>query len=448
MEAKIEAAALPLDQSQIKKATQALLAYNAKKQKSGDKVLLDVDQNVFLMITVWKIPPNEQVIKINLPHSILPDTSEICLFTKDEPGLTAEQTENLYKKLLDRHGITSITEVISYKTLKTEYKPFEAKRRLLSRFALFLSDDRIRRLLPSQMGKHFYLRKKAPLSVDLKAKDLAKEINKRIHGTVLPVTNKGSCYMVRIGHTSMDASEITENVVAAAKAIADKAPQIWKSVKVLHLKTSKSIALPVFHSALQGQVGAQKKKSAENQQTLQRKKKKSKDKPKTTDQAGTKSDTSGAPEADVPKTDGVEAPAQKSKEEEEEEIPQLVPIETQPSEKKEQVVKLKLGAETQLETSSPKLRSKRKAGLSPEIPVSQPETPGEASALEKSNQRRSGRKPKVPKQEFLEKTQNKDAQQPLAKPTVAPKRLKTPKSDKKSKTPKRELRKMKVPLSL
>ncbi|ETE58551.1 Ribosomal L1 domain-containing protein 1 [Ophiophagus hannah] len=368
MEAKVEAAALPLDQSQIKKATQALLAYNAKKQESGDKVLLDVDQNVFLMITVWKIPPNEQV----------------CLFTKDEPGLTAEQTENLYKKLLDRHGITSITE------------PFEAKRRLLSRFALFLSDDRIRRLLPSQMGKHFYLRKKVPLSVDLKAKDLAKEINKRIRGT------------------------------------------IWKSVKVLHLKTSKSIALPVFHSALQGQAGAQKKKGAEHQQTLQRKKKKSKAKPKTTDQTGTKGDTSGVPEAGVPKTDRVEPPALTSKEEEEEEeIPQLVLIETQPSEEKEQP-----------ETASPKLRSKRKAGLSPEIPVSQPETPGEASALEKSNQRRSARKPKVPKQEFLEKTQNKDAQQPLAKPTVAPKRLKTPKSDKKPKTPKRELRKMKVPLSL
>uniref|UniRef100_A0A8C5S894 Ribosomal L1 domain-containing protein 1 n=1 Tax=Laticauda laticaudata TaxID=8630 RepID=A0A8C5S894_LATLA len=399
------------------------------------------------MITVWKIPPNEQVIKINLPHSILSDTSEICLFTKDEPGLTAEQTENLYKKLLDQHGITSITEVISYKTFKTEYKPFEAKRRLLSRFALFLSDDRIRRLLPSQMGKHFYLRKKAPLSVDLKAKDLAKEINKRIHGTVLPVTNKGSCYTVRIGHTSMDASEITENVVAAAKAIAVKAPQIWKSVKVLHLKTSKSIALPVFHSALQGQVGAQKKKGAENQQTLQRKKKKSKAKPKTADQMGTKSNTSGAPEADLPKTDGVEPPAQKSKEEEEE-IPQLVPIETQPSEKKEQVAKLRLGGKTQLETSSPKLCRKRKASLSPEIPVSQPETPGEASAFEKLNQRRSGRKLKVPKEEFLEKMQDKDAQQPLAKPTVAPKRLKTPKSDKKPKTPKRELRKMKVPLSL
>ncbi|XP_034286128.1 ribosomal L1 domain-containing protein 1 [Pantherophis guttatus] len=444
MEAKVEAAVLPLNQGQIKKATHALLAYNANKQKSGEKVLLDVDQNIFLMITVWKIPPNEQVIKINLPHSILPDTSEVCLFTKDEPGLTAEQTENLYKKLLDQHGITSITEVISYKTFKTEYKPFEAKCRLLNRFALFLSDDRIRRLLPSQMGKHFYRRKKAPLCVDLKAKDLAKEIHKRLHGTILPVTNKGSCYMVRIGHSSMDASEITENVIAAAKAIAIKAPQIWKSVKVLHLKTSKSIALPVFHSAFQGEAAVQKTEGAENQQTVQIKKKKRKAKPKITAQSGTKDDTNGAPEADVPKTDVVEPPTLKSKGEEEieEEIPQLVPIETQPSEKNDQVGKLKLGAKPELETGSPKLRSKRKA----EIPVSQPETPTEASALEKSNRQTPGRKCKMAKQEVSEKTQSKDAKQPLAKPTVAPKRLKAPKSD--TKPPKRDLRRMKVQLSL
>ncbi|KAL7979166.1 hypothetical protein Chor_015190 [Crotalus horridus] len=364
-EAKVEPAALlPLDQGQIKKATQALLAYNADKQKSGDKVLLDVDQNVFLMVTVWKIPPKEQVIKINLPHSILPDTSEVCLFTKDEPGLTAEQTETLYKKLLDQHGITRINEVISYKTFKTEYKPFEAKRRLLNRFALFL----------------------APLCVDLKAKDLAKEINKRIHGTILPVTNKGSCYMVRIGHTSMEASEITEN--------------IWKSVKVLHLKTSKSIALPVFHSSLHGVAAVQKKKGAGIQRTAKRKKKRSKTKPKTTDQADTKDNVSGALEADMPKTDGVEPTALESKEEEEEDIPQL------------------------------------------------PEIPGEATAIEKSNQQRPGRKSKMPKEEFLEKTQSKDALQSLAKPTVVPKRLKAPKSDKKPKTPKRELRKMKLPLSL
>lgn len=51
-------------------------------------------------------------------------------------------------------------QVISYKTLKKEYKMFEAKRRLLNSFDLFLSDDRIRRLLPSHLGKHFYEKKK------------------------------------------------------------------------------------------------------------------------------------------------------------------------------------------------------------------------------------------------------------------------------------------------
>ncbi|XP_070617203.1 ribosomal L1 domain-containing protein 1 isoform X2 [Erythrolamprus reginae] len=400
------------------------------------------------MITVWKIPPNEQVIKINLPHDILPDTSEVCLFTKDEPGLTAEQTENLYRKLLDQHGITSVTEVISYKTFKTEYKPFEAKRRLLNRFAVFLSDDRIRRLLPSQIGKHFYKRKKAPLCVDLKAKDLAKEIHKRVQGTILPVTNKGSCFMVRIGNTTMDASEITENVIAAAKTIAIKAPKIWKSVKILHLKTSKSIALPVFHSAFQGEAGVQRKEDTEKQQIVQRKRKKNKAKPKTTDQTtGTKEDTkSGDPQTDVPKADGLEPSAPKSKEEEEEEeIPQLVPIETQPSEKKDQVAKLTLDAKAEQETGSPKLRSERKA----EISVPQPETPAEPSALEKPSQQRPARKCKMVKQEeALEKTQSKGAQQPLAKSTAAPKRLKAPQSDKKPQAPKRELRKMKVRPSL
>ncbi|XP_063171218.1 ribosomal L1 domain-containing protein 1 [Candoia aspera] len=447
MEAK--AAELALDGAQIKKAVQALLAYNADQQKSGEKVLLDVDQNVFLMVTVWKIPPHEQVIKINLPHSILPAASEVCLFTKDEPGLTAEQTENLYKKLLVQHGITCVTEVISYKTLKTEYKPFEAKRRLLSRFALFLSDDRIRRLLPSHMGKHFYLRKKAPLCVNLKAKDLAKEINKRIQGTTLPVTNKGSCYVARVGHTGMEASEITENVMAAAQAISIKAPQVWKSVKLLHLKTNKSIALPVFNSAHQGDAAVPKKASG-IKQAGQGKKKKSKTKRRTVGEINTKGSTDGAPDVDKLKGDREEPSALKSKEEEEEEIPQLVPIETSPAGEKEQAAKPSLRARNELGTGSPNLRSKRKkSGPSAETPTPQPGTPGEASPLEKSKPLRPGRKCKIPKREFLEKMQTKDAQEPLAKPAVTPKRLKAPKSDKKPcKTPKRVLRKMKVPLSL
>lgn len=53
-----------------------------------------------------------------------------------------------------------LPQIIPYKVLKTEYKPYEAKRRLLGNFDLFLSDDRVRRLLPSHLGKEFYQRKK------------------------------------------------------------------------------------------------------------------------------------------------------------------------------------------------------------------------------------------------------------------------------------------------
>uniref|UniRef100_A0A8C3FB43 Ribosomal L1 domain-containing protein 1 n=2 Tax=Chrysemys picta bellii TaxID=8478 RepID=A0A8C3FB43_CHRPI len=232
---------------QVKKAVQALLAYTKTKDKT-DELLLNENENVYLMVTVWKIPPQEQVIKIPLPHGIRPETSEVCLFTKDEPELSGEQTENLYKKLLIQNGITSISQIISYKTLKKEYKPFEAKRRLLNRFDLFLADDRIRRLLPSHIGKHFYQSKKAPLSVNLKAKNLAKELNKHIQGTILPVTNKGCCYTARVGHTGMKADELLENVSVAAEVISNKLPKNWKNIKVLHLKTLKSVALPIFNS--------------------------------------------------------------------------------------------------------------------------------------------------------------------------------------------------------
>uniref|UniRef100_U3I9Q3 Ribosomal L1 domain containing 1 n=1 Tax=Anas platyrhynchos platyrhynchos TaxID=8840 RepID=U3I9Q3_ANAPP len=229
----------------VRKAVEALLAFSKSKAK-GDELLLNESDCLHLLVTVWKIPRVEQVIKIPLPHSIRTETAEICLFTKDEPNLSAEQTENLYKKLLTQNGITNVSQVISYKTLKKEYKPFEAKRRLLNRFDLFLSDDRIRRLLPSHIGKHFYERKKAPLCVNLKAKNLAKEFQKHIQGTTLPVTNKGCCYTARIGHTGMKADEIVDNIIAAAKVIDKKLPKNWKNVKVLHLKTLKSVALPIF----------------------------------------------------------------------------------------------------------------------------------------------------------------------------------------------------------
>ena len=53
-----------------------------------------------------------------------------------------------------------------------EYKQFEAKIQLSNKFDLFLADDRIIRMVPQFLGKSFYKKKKIPLQINLKAKDL------------------------------------------------------------------------------------------------------------------------------------------------------------------------------------------------------------------------------------------------------------------------------------
>ncbi|XP_061087828.1 ribosomal L1 domain-containing protein 1 isoform X1 [Conger conger] len=242
-----------LDQAQVKKAVQALQAY-LKSTSTSESLLLNESQHISLLFTLWRIPKKEQTIRIPLPHGMRTDTAEVCLFTKDEPNMTGDQTERFYKKLLTVKGVERITEVIPFKVLKTEYKPFEAKRRLLGNFDLFLADSRIYRLLPSHIGKHFYESKKAPLSVDLQSNQLARDLQRLIQGSALKVSKKGSCCMARVAHSGMTADEVVENIMAAVSTIASKLPLKGQSIKIIHLKSQSSVALPIYTSNLSHQV--------------------------------------------------------------------------------------------------------------------------------------------------------------------------------------------------
>ncbi|XP_004080172.1 ribosomal L1 domain-containing protein 1 [Oryzias latipes] len=294
-----------LDRSQVKKAVQALQAF-LKTQPSTNSLLLDEAQKISVQFTLWKIPKRAQTIRIPLPHGQRTDTDEVCLFTRDEPNMTSEQTQRFYKKLLEERGVKGISEIIPYKMLKAEYKPYEAKRRLLGNFDVFLSDDRIRRLLPSQLGKEFYKRKREPLCVDLQSKHLARDVQRVVQGTRLSVTNKGCCCLAHVGHSSMSAEEVTENVQAVFQTVLSKIRMKGPVIKAVHVKSLTSVALPVYCSDLNHLAvldALQSQKAAAKKQT---KKKPSK---------GRKQEDGTA-----------------KRKEEEEEIPQLVPIET-PSKK-------------------------------------------------------------------------------------------------------------------
>ena len=98
-----------------------------------------------------------------LPHSVLPEENEVCLFVKDlEKGLKVdhEPTVQHFKELLQDKGLPSNIKVISLRELKVEYKPFEAKTALCHKFDKFLADVRILRRIPMFLGKAFYKRKK------------------------------------------------------------------------------------------------------------------------------------------------------------------------------------------------------------------------------------------------------------------------------------------------
>ncbi|NXI19486.1 RL1D1 protein, partial [Irena cyanogastra] len=432
----------------VKKAVEALVAFSRSKTKGG-ALLLNESESVHLLLTVWKVPQFSKVIRIPLPHGIRPETTEVCLFTKDEPNLSAEQTENLYKKLLLRNGIRSVSQIISYKTLKKEYKMFEAKRRLLNSFDLFLSDDRIRRLLPSHLGKHFYEKKKAPLSVNLKAKDLAKELEKHIQGTTLPINNKGCCYTMRIGHTGMKVDEIIENILAAAKVIGNKLPKKWKNVKVLHLKTLKSVALPIFTANISNLDELDKQPSLKKNEVKKAKPKKVKKtakKPKSSQVTVTTESKAAA---------GTQEPVVKEKIEivqepgdcDDEEIPQLVPIQTTSSTDLK-----KMGSSPEKGDNSGKktktLLGKRKKSLVVDTPKSKPEVTEKCANLEMSSKGKKAKQVSKPKEAIKEKDMKKAPKKPQAKSFATPKAGKSIQSAKKSSKPRKQApRTVRVPQS-
>uniref|UniRef100_UPI00358FD528 ribosomal L1 domain-containing protein 1 isoform X2 n=1 Tax=Myxine glutinosa TaxID=7769 RepID=UPI00358FD528 len=238
-----------LDEQQVRLAVIALrehtLKDKAKAKGNSRQLLLAEEEPIRLIITPWRIPKKARSIKVWLPNQLRSETAEVCLFTKDEAA-TGEETERHYRQLLDSRGVKGITKVMAFHTLKKEYKAFEAKRKLASSFDLFLTDARIARLLPSHIGKHFYQRKKAPMSVNMKLKDLNAEIQRFVGGTRLIVSNKGSCSSVHVAHIGMSVDMVIKNVMAANASIIRRFPLGWKNVKMVHLKTKSSITLPIY----------------------------------------------------------------------------------------------------------------------------------------------------------------------------------------------------------
>ena len=78
-----------LDQGQMRKAVEALFAH-PRSRKNANGLLLNENENLFLMVILWKIPSKELRVRQALPRGVQSDLTDMLL-TQDEPNLTPER---------------------------------------------------------------------------------------------------------------------------------------------------------------------------------------------------------------------------------------------------------------------------------------------------------------------------------------------------------------------
>ncbi len=241
---------LSVPEAQIEKAVAALKAFLAgeikpktESKKSSKGSLFDTEEDFNLIFTLRKVPEKDQTkpIRIPIPHSIYgrPGAS-VCLITKDP------QTK--WESFVDENPVRNLKEVVSLAKLRNDFKAFKHRRELLSRHNLFLCDAAVVPMLPPLLGSKFFAAKKHPFPVNLAPGEFRATIAAARDSTYVHIP-RGTAVNVRIGHSDHSKAEIVANIVAALPLIAEVLPRKWRNIQAIHLKTTSSVALPLFNAA-------------------------------------------------------------------------------------------------------------------------------------------------------------------------------------------------------
>ncbi|KAF9468667.1 ribosomal protein L1p/L10e family-domain-containing protein, partial [Collybia nuda] len=232
--------------NQCKLAVEALHAHALKREKKlqESELLPGKEPNIWLNVTVKKIPPGHKFkpVKVPIVHPLVdPRTTPICLITKDP--------QREYKDLLEAQKIKFISRVVGIEKLKGKFKPFEARRMLLKENGLFLADERIVPLLPKLLGVKWFEAKKQPIPVCLKRKDLKGELERAISSTYMN-QNKGTCTSIKVGTLSQKPNQIIANIKMALPSVAKNIYGGWENIQAFHIKTNSSASLPIWSCTL------------------------------------------------------------------------------------------------------------------------------------------------------------------------------------------------------
>lgn len=248
-----------MDAKKVVESLNALRTIERKYlSKKSVKSLLDEDtaleHDVYLQFTLKKIPYDKsaQWIKIPLPHSLINENSEVCLFTGDldkkDRRFDGELTVDHYKELLANAGVTRNIDIIPLRQLRTEYTPYESKRNLCAGYDVFLGDSKVLPILHRLLGKVFFAKNKLPRRIDLSSKHLRRDIEEVLSTAELPLRGEGSASSLKVCNLAMSDADASENVLAACEMLHCRLPGGWSNIHSLHIKTAKSPSLPLHMS--------------------------------------------------------------------------------------------------------------------------------------------------------------------------------------------------------
>ncbi|EEB06375.1 U3 snoRNP-associated protein Cic1/Utp30 family protein [Schizosaccharomyces japonicus yFS275] len=229
------------------------LAAERKAKASPEKpnLLEDEDEpsaeSVWVQFSTMKFVASSRKLKpyvIPVKHAIFPAGAEVCLLVKDP--------QRKFKDLVTEAGLSKVvTRVIGISKLKAKWKSFEQKRQLRDQYDLFLADERIYAMLPHTLGTTFYKKKKLPIPVDVHqaTAEQLKETVAGVYNSTLFQAAPCNSFMVKCGHTTNTPAELAENLSSIIEYLSAKI--MCKNENVLlsiHIKTSHSLALPLWQA--------------------------------------------------------------------------------------------------------------------------------------------------------------------------------------------------------
>ncbi|KAI7897735.1 ribosomal protein L1p/L10e family-domain-containing protein [Cokeromyces recurvatus] len=252
-----------LDLKQAKKAIDALYKYREQNVSSNNLLESDEENGIYVEISTHKIMNKSQIKrkKIPLPHSPYPEDIEICYITKDDEKSIEEKVKS--------GNVTSIKKVVNTRTLGTVYKAYEAKRKLLASYDLFMVDDRISHMVLNLIGSKFVQRNKVPIAIKGNG-SLKHQVEKALQATYVKLHN-GLITRVLIGNFGMSKEEVLKNYEVAVPEIVKIAAHEWDQVEMISVHGLNSPLLPIY-TALPKQENEENKKEKKNNKKIEPKK--------------------------------------------------------------------------------------------------------------------------------------------------------------------------------